>query len=218
MESVTKMPIGFFDTPEAGGTVHGYARCSTCESKQDIDRQIRELTHAGAEHIWIEYEHGDSTNKAQQSLMFSASQPGDTIVTLEVSRLCRSTQQLCEIIDIVRNRRLRLIIVGSIIMDCRNGAIDPMTEAFLQISGVFAQLELSLIRARVKSGMENARIKGKRIGRPPISIENIPDSFWRYYSRFQLGQINISELSRLCQISRPTAYRYLQVIKEAKKG
>ena len=218
MESVTKIPKGVFDTPEAGGAVHGYARCSTCESKQDIDRQIRELTHAGAEHIWIEYEHGDSTNKAQQSLMFSTSQPGDTIVTLEVSRLCRSTQQLCEIINIVRNRRLRLVIVGSITMDCRDGAIDPMTEAFLQISGVFAQLELSLIRSRVKSGIEIARAKGKRIGRAPLTLESIPDNFFRYLNRYQNGEINISELSRLCKISRPTVYRYLRVVKGEEKG
>ena len=41
-------------------------------------------------------------------------QPSDTIITLEVSRLSRSTQQLCEIIDVIRNKRLRLIIIGSI--------------------------------------------------------------------------------------------------------
>ena len=199
-------------------TVHGYARCSTAETRQDINRQVRELTRAGAEHIWIEYEHGDAANKEQQSLMFSASKPGDTIVTLEVSRLCRSTRQICEIIDTVRDRRLRLIILGSITMDCRNGTMDPMTEAFMQISGVFAQLELSLIRARVKSGMENARTKGKRIGRPPVTTATIPDSFFRYFSRYQSGQINLSELARLCQISRPTVYRYIATIERAEKG
>ena len=36
---------------------HGYARCSTNESKQDIDRQVRELKTVGAEEIFIEYEH-----------------------------------------------------------------------------------------------------------------------------------------------------------------
>ena len=46
-------------------------------------------------------------------------------------------------------------------MDCRTDHPIPMTEAFLQIAGVFAQLELAMIRARVKSGMENARAKGK---------------------------------------------------------
>ena len=88
----------------------------------------------------------------------------------------------------------------------------------MQISGVFAQLELSLIRARVKSGMENARTKGKRIGRPPVTTDTIPDSFFRYFSRYQSGQINLSELARLCQISRPTVYRYIATIERAEKG
>ena len=49
---------------------YGYARCSTNESKQDINRQVRELKAAGTEEIFIEYEHGDSKIKSQQSAMF----------------------------------------------------------------------------------------------------------------------------------------------------
>ena len=85
----------------------GYARCSTNESKQDIDRQVRELKTAGAEEIFLEYEHGDSVIKQQLSSLLEQSNEGDTIITLEVSRLARSTKQLCEIIDVVRDKRLR---------------------------------------------------------------------------------------------------------------
>ena len=59
----------------------GYARCSTNESKQDINRQVRELKAAGAEKIYLEYEHGDSKVKSQQDAMFAEAQPGDTIIT-----------------------------------------------------------------------------------------------------------------------------------------
>ncbi|MCI6228885.1 MAG: recombinase family protein, partial [Clostridiales bacterium] len=45
--------------------------------------------------------------------MFATAEAGDTIITLEVPRLARSTQQLCGIIDTVREKRLRLVIVGS---------------------------------------------------------------------------------------------------------
>ena len=180
---------------------HGYARCSTNEDRQDIDRQTRELKKHGAEKVWLEYEHGDAASKEQQALMLETARPGDTIVTLEVSRLARSTKQLCEIIDIIREKRLRLVIVGSITLDCRNGNPDPMTEAFLQIAGVFSQLELSMIRSRVRSGVENARAKGKRLGRPPVCAERVPEQFLRYYPRYQSGSINISELARLAQVS-----------------
>ena len=187
---------------------YGYARCSTNETKQDINRQVRELKAAGAEEIFIEYEHGDSKIKSQQAAMFGQAVAGDTIIVLEVSRLARSTQQLCEIIERVREKHLRLVIVGSITLDCRSGQADPMSEAFLQMAGVFSQLELAMIRSRVRSGMENARAKGRQIGRPQVSKEDIPAAFLRHYPAHKNGQLNISELARVCDISRTTAYKY----------
>ena len=124
---------------------YGYSRCSTNETKQDINRQVRELKAAGAVEIFMEYEHGDAKVKSQQAQMFAQAQAGDTIIVLEVSRLARSTQQLCEIIERVREKRLRLVIVGSITLDCREGKADPMSEAFLQMAGVFPQSASSTI-------------------------------------------------------------------------
>ena len=191
---------------------YGYARCSTNETKQDINRQVRELKAAGAEHIFLEYEHGDSKVKSQQQAMFAQAQAGDTIITLEVPRLARSTQQLCEIIDRVREGRLCLVIVGSITLDCREGRADPMTEAFLQIAGVFSQLELSMIRERVRSGMANAKAKGKQIGRPQVTKDNVPAIFLRHYPAYKTGHLNISELSRVCDLSRTTIYKYISLL------
>lgn len=191
---------------------YGYARCSTNESKQDIERQVRELKRAGAEAVYLEYEHGDSAVKAQLSLLLERAERGDAIITLEVSRLARSTRQLCEIIETIRAKRLCLVIVGSITMDCRDGHADPMTEAFLQMAGVFSQLELAMIRARVKSGMANARAKGKQIGRPTLTAEDIPPVFLRHYPAFKRKQLNVSELARVCNISRTTAYKYIDLL------
>ena len=191
---------------------YGYSRCSTNENRQDINRQVRELKQAGAEQIFVEYEHGDAKVKSQQQAMFAEAQAGDTIIVLEVSRLARSTQQLCEIIDLVREKHLRLVIVGSITLDCRNGQADPMSEAFLQMAGVFSQLELAMIRARVRSGMENARAKGRQIGRPQVSKEDIPATFLRHYPAYKSKQLNVSELARVCDISRTTAYKYIGLL------
>ena len=190
----------------------GYSRCSTNEGKQDINRQVRELKAAGAEVIYMEYEHGDAKVKNQQQAMFTESEAGDTIIVLEVSRLARSTQQLCEIIEIIRAKHLRLVIVGSITLDCRNGQADPMSEAFLQMAGVFSQLELSMIRARVRSGMENAKAKGKQIGRPQVTADDVPSGFLRHYPAYKRGQLNVSELARVCNISRTTAYKYINLL------
>ena len=191
-----------------------YSRCSTNETKQDLGRQVRELKAAGAEVIYMEYEHGDAKVKSQQQAMIAESEPGDTIIVLEVSRLARSTQQLCEIIEIIREKHLRLVIVGSITLDCRNGHSDPMSEAFLQMAGVFSQLELAMIRSRVRSGMENARAKGKQIGRPQITIDDLPSGFLRHYPAYKSGQLNISELARVCDLSRTTIYKYIDLLEE----
>ena len=190
----------------------GYSRCSTNEGKQDINRQVRELKAAGAEVVYMEYEHGDAKVKSQQQAMFAESEAGDTIIVLEVSRLARSTQQLCEIIEVIRAKHLRLVIVGSITLDCRNGQADPMSEAFLQMAGVFSQLELSMIRARVRSGMENAKAKGKQIGRPKVTADDVPSGFLRHYPAYKRGQLNVSELARVCNISRTTAYKYIGLL------
>lgn len=192
--------------------VYGYARCSTNEEKQDIMRQTRELKAAGAEQIFLEYEHGDSAIKEQLSTLLETAKAGDTILTLEVSRLARSTKQLCEIIETVKDKCLRLSIVGSICVDCTSGQIDPMTNAFIQISGVFAELELRIIRERVRSGMANAKAKGRRIGRPHTTADDIPAAFLRHYPSYKAGRMNLSELARICDLSRTTVYKYISIL------
>ena len=191
---------------------YGYARCSTTEDKQDINRQIRELKAAGADVVVFEYEHGDAKVKQNLNMLLENAAEGDTIITLEVSRLTRSTQQLCEIVETIKAKRLCLVIVGSITVDCRNGQIDPMSQAFVQMSAVFAELELSIIRARVRSGMQNAKAKGKKVGRKPTTKDDIPAVFYKHYPTFAAKKMNVSELARICGLSRPTVYKYLRLI------
>ena len=70
--------------------IYGYARCSTSESRQDVQRQIRELKASGAEKVVFEYEHGDAKVKRNLEMLLDTAREGDTIITLEVSRLSRS--------------------------------------------------------------------------------------------------------------------------------
>ena len=191
---------------------YGYARCSTNETKQEIMRQVRELKAAGAEEIFFEYEHGDSAVKQELSSLLEQASEGDTIFTLEVSRLARSTKQLCEIIETVKEKKLRLVIVGSITVDCSNGQIDPMTNAFIQMSGVFAELELRIIKERVRSGVLNAKAKGVKLGRPQTTAEQIPQIFYRHYPSFKSGSLNLSEFARVCGLSRTTVYKYISLL------
>lgn len=164
-----------------------------------------------AEEIFYEFAHGDAIVKEQLSLLLDRVQEGETILTLEVSRISRSVKQLCDLIDIVKEKKICLDIVGSIKVDCRSGSIDPMTNAFIQMSGVFAELELMIIRERVKSGMANAKAKGAKIGRPKTTEDNIPPIFYKYYPMYKKGDLNISEFARLCYLSRASIYKYLAI-------
>lgn len=192
--------------------IYGYARCSTNEEKQDLQRQTRELKAAGAELVFAEFEHGDSATKKELENLFDVVREGDTIVVTEVSRLSRSTKMLCEIIEEVKEKRICLNILGSITIDCRSGELDSMTKAFLQMAGVFSELELSMIRARVKSGMANAKAKGKKLGRPTLKAEDLPKEFYKHFPSYVEKRINKTEFARLIEVSRPTLDKYLQVV------
>lgn len=191
---------------------YGYARCSTNEKLQDIQRQVRELKQQGAtdETIYLEYESGTKENRAELNKLLHIVRPGDTIISTEVSRITRSTKQLCDIIELVKRRHVKLVL-GAFVVDCRK-ELDPMTEGMLKMMGVFAELERNMISQRVKSGMENARAKGKAIGRPPVTADDIPGVFYKHYPKYKKGELNKTELSRICGLSYPTIYKYLRIV------
>lgn len=194
---------------------YGYARCSTDESKQDINRQKRELKNMGIkeDNIFFEYESGTKDDRKELNRLMQIVKAGDSITSLEVSRLTRSTQKLCEIIKEVQERQIKLVIAGSITIDCSPGReLDAISKGMMLMWGVFAELERDIITARIKSGMRNAKEKGVKLGRPQITMETLPYNFLKYFPMFQNGSINLSELSRLSGMSRPTIYKYLRII------
>ena len=85
-----------------GGKImnYGYCRCSTNDRQQDITRQIRELKNQGVdeENIYFEYASGVKEDRIQLKKLLANVKNGDTIIATEVSRITRSTKQLCEII------------------------------------------------------------------------------------------------------------------------
>ena len=195
--------------------IYGYARCSTNEQLQDINRQVRELKLKGASDttIYLEYESGTKVDRVELLKLLNVIKIGDTLIATEVSRITRSTKQLCEIIELAKAKKIKLVL-GNFVVDCSK-ELDPMTEGMLKMMGVFSELERNIISQRVKSGMQNAKIKGKKIGRPQVTAENIPNILYKHYPKYKNGEINKKEFSRLCSISYPTVYKYLKIV-EAK--
>ena len=192
--------------------IYGYARCSTNEKLQDINRQVRELKQQGATDttIYLEYESGTKVNRAELNKLLNIVKTGDTIVSTEVSRITRSTKQLCDIIELAKEKHIKLVL-GNFVVDCSK-ELDPMTEGMLKMMGVFSELERNIISQRVKSGMDNAKAKGKAIGRPSTTADDIPSVFYKHYPKYKNGEITKKDFSRLCSLSYPTIYKYLEIV------
>lgn len=195
--------------------IYGYCRCSTNELKQDITRQIRDLKALGVtdkQNIFMEYESGTKVNRVELQKLLNAVKEGDTIVSTEVSRITRSTKQLCEIVELAKNKHLKLIF-GNFVVDCTK-KLDPMTEGMLKMMGVFSELERNMISERVKSGVANARAKGKIVGRPTLTIDKVPTKVKDMYDLYSSGSISKTDYAKMCNVSRPTLDKYLKVIIE----
>ena len=192
------------------GKVYGYARCSTSETKQDVERQIAELRAMGATEIYHEYESGMSIQREELNKMLAHVQPGDTIVATEVSRVTRSVKQLCEILDMAKGKKLKLVL-GALEFDC-SGEVNVITEGMIKMMSVFAEIERNLIVERVKSGLRNARAKGVRLGRPALTIDGVPRGVIERYDVYLAGYISKKDYATLCGISRPTLNKYIALM------
>ena len=87
----------------------------------------------------------------------------------------------------------------------------PMGRGMLKIAMVFAEMERNILSYRVKSGMKNAAAKGKKIGRPTTTSDNLPDKFWKYYQQYLCDQINITEFALLMSCTRASIYKYIKI-------
>ena len=190
--------------------IYGYARCSTNDSKQDIERQHRELGYMGAEEIFAEYISGTAAALPKLEELKERVEAGDTIVTTELSRLTRSVHQLCHLLEWAAGRRI-VIKFGALAVDF-SAEPEPMTEAMVFMMGVFAQAEQRMTVHRVRSGVANAKAKGQTLGRPVLTKTKLPKKFLKLWPEFVAGRISKAEYAQRIGKSRPTLNGYIAVM------
>ena len=137
--------------------------------------------------------------------------PGCSLFVTDITRLSRSTKQLCEVIDFISTNKMRLVI-GSLDVDCRSNTIEPMVEGMLKMMAVFAELDRKMKIYQINLGLKNARKEGRIGGRPATTINDIPESFFKYYALYKNNKINKKEFSRLDNLSYPSIYKYLDIV------
>ena len=194
---------------------YGYCRCSTNETKQDVEYQIKELLEKGVkkEDIYFEYESGAKENRPVFNKLLQNMVKGNSLYVTDITRLSRSSKQLCSVIDFINSNKMRLVI-GSLDVDCRSDNIDPMVEGMLKMMAVFAELDRKMKVYQINLGLKNAKKMGKVLGRPKTTIDNIPDLFYKYYPMYKNKQINKKEFSRLSKLSCPSIYKYIEIVEK----
>lgn len=193
----------------------GYCRCSTNEMKQDVEYQVKELVEKGIKrnNIYLEYESGAKENRPELQKLLHLMKEGDSLFVTDITRISRSTKQLCEIIDFASSNKMRLVI-GSLDVDCRNNKIEPMVEGMLKMMAVFAELDRKMKIYQINLGLKNARANGRIGGRPKTTKDDIPELFYKYYPMYKNSNINKKEFSRLAKLSYPSIYKYLSIVEK----
>jgi DNA invertase Pin-like site-specific DNA recombinase len=186
-------PIG------GGGALIGYGRVSTKD--QNLDRQIHALTAAGCQKIYTDKKSGKDAERAELWKCLEYMRAGDTLVVPSLDRLGRSLQDL---ISIVAGLRQRGIGFRSL-----HEALDTTTPGGRLVFHVFAALAefiRELIVQGTHEGLDAARARGQRLGRPPaMTAEQIRQA----RAILTRPEETVSSVARLLGVSRSTIYKYV---------
>lgn len=193
----------------------GYARSFTNENPTDDEKQIDELISEGAEDVVFEYEYVNPKVTRPFQMLLKMAQPGDTIIALELCRICSSTLEFYNIVQGVVEQQLRLLLVDSFTIDCRKAPYDPTTAAYTKLASMLYKLEISERYTQKRSVPSGVRFERKKIGRPLTTLDDIPDLFFMYYPQYEADEISASEFARRCKLSRPSIYKYTRIVREA---
>jgi DNA invertase Pin-like site-specific DNA recombinase len=179
----------------------GYARVST--TGQNLEGQTDLLTQNGCERIYSEKVSGVKQERLQLERMMDSLRAGDVVIITELTRLGRSVKELLSIID-------RIHKVGASIKSLRETWLDtttPQGNLLLTIFAGLSQFERDLIRQRTKQGLNAARARGRKGGRPKTDAAKIKTAVNMYNSKLH----TIDEITRATGISRATLYRSLKI-------
>lgn len=185
------------------GALVGYARVSTRDQK--LDRQTAALNAAGCIRIFADKKSGRDAERGELRNALDYLRPGDILVVESLDRLGRSLQDLIAIVSGLRRQGVGLRSLKE--------AIDTTTPGGRLVFHVFAALAefiRELIVEGTLEGLDAARARGQRLGRPPaMTTEQVK------HARALLAQpdASITSIARLLGVSRSTLYKYVPELK-----
>ena len=189
----------------------GYARVSTAEDKQLLDRQLDALNEIGCQKIFTDKASGSNSERPGLAECLAYLRPDDVLVVLDLDRLGRLAKDLIILIDDLASKDIGFKAINSP-MDTTT----PTGRAFLQIQAAFAEMERNIIRQRVQEGLAAARARGRKGGRPRVmTAEKL-----RYAQHLMADQTK--SIPAICKelgdIPSSTLYHYVTAKGELKKA
>jgi DNA invertase Pin-like site-specific DNA recombinase len=175
----------------------GYGRVST--DKQDAKAQENELTKYGCEKIFCETISGAATGKPQLNKALDLLRAGDELVVWKLDRLSRSLKDLLFIVERIKDAKATFTSLTEHL-----DTSGPCGTALMQMIGVFAQFERSMIAERTRLGVRQAIADGKIVGRPPRLD---PDQKREVVRLLKSGQTTQAQLARMFKINRSVISR-----------
>lgn len=181
----------------------GYARVSTVD--QNLQRQISQLEQVGCQKIFSEKKSGVANERSELEAMLAILREGDTVIVTELSRLGRSLTHTLKLIEDFKKRKIHFKS-----LDLGVDTTTPAGELVMNVFAALAQFERQSILERVKAGIEEARRKGKHMGRPKKGYDKD-----KVEKIIKLTNRNFSttEIAKILDCSRRTIGRYKEFIK-----
>lgn len=184
----------------------GYMRVSTDSDRQTTNLQKDALLKMGVDerHIFSDYSSGIKDDRSGLRDALNYLKKGDCLIVWKLDRLGRSLTHLLEIVSSLKEKGISFKSLTENL-----DTTTPQGELFFHIFGALAQYERSLIRERIMAGLESARRRGKKPGRPK-AINN--EKLQAILNSLNSGQSKAS-ICRTFQIPKTTLYDYLARIK-----
>lgn len=146
----------------------GYARVSTEE--QNLDRQMDALKEYGVDLIYSEKMTGTKKNRPELNRMIDELNKGDIVIIADLTRISRSTKDLLEIVEQIKNKGAYIKSIKDTWLDTSSN--NPYNDFLLTVMSGLSQLERDLISQRTKEGLASAKARGRNGGRPNKQNEN----------------------------------------------
>ena len=175
----------------------GYARVSTTD--QNLDLQLAVLKEAGCGRIFQEKISGAKRNRPELQRLLDQLRPDDVVVVWKLDRLARSTQNLLELADQIKNAEASFCSLSEPWADTAS----PSGKMIMTVFAGISEFERDLIRERTGAGRAAAKERGVRFGRP----EKMNEEQKLLAKRLLQEDKSVSEIARTFNVHKATIYR-----------